>query len=1004
MSRLRQLRVPFVGGIDDRVAAAVLPDGALSDLRNGRMTKAGQLALRRGWRPLDMSVHTEGGTQVGIDEVQDLYSTGAPGTGSLVALVRQDGALRLMAYVSAQPTVPWVLRDTAIPPLTDVRAVGNIPDLPTDVVRASAAVTSDGTWGAVLAQTAAVTVLRVFRMATDETVFHDRLTSGADVRKVVSMGLTFGVVRNTGAALTLSKFDPAAAAAGVTTVGTLFSAVVTHFDVAVASETAPTALHITDVVAGEVSYRKFTFAGVQTGLTKQVVASGARSAFIATDETEVGVVYQATATGELSLLSFAATGAFTTAAGPTALDAGVAVLDDRYAIALPATENATYVVAQLATGPAREYVTGQSSHVSISTHTFTGYTLTCGWVVREDVAGFGASRGGKTAKHAVFGDAASPWLVHSYAALSTLATTGDYPFAPGASPSGDVLVFWPRASDATPSVSLGEGSVRTLQVGVQTARVLDTARRQAAVYDGALYLAGGVLSQYVGGGAVENGMLAPVLAVLTKANGSGTLANATYDYRAVLTWRDEAGRLHRSPVSDPKQTTLTGADDTVTATIHVPKTLRRSTLTTPVVELYRTEGGPGELFYLVAAASVSATVDAIDVVDTLPDASILDNRRLYTEGEFGVVSGALDIAMPSASSYVAALRTRLGLDLAGVGVQFSQQAITEEPIAFVQPGISGGPGLAYQLPVQGEVTAVAALDDSLVVGTRTSVYVIDAQGPGPNLAGVGEFSPPARLPTDVGVYDWRSVVEDSAGLWFLAAPGQLYLLPRGQASPAFAGEVAQDRFGAGTVVGAARDIADSTTAWAVDDGGTTGQLVRHDVTLDTWSVDDLPFSPVALATHDDRFFAVDDAGDVWEYADEGTFGDGASGVTAVALSAVSGDVAAAVGGAPGLDGWGRVSEIGVEGEFRTAAGLLVEVSYDQGLSWTSLGTHTVTGLTSGQAFQRQWYPANQRGGKFRLRVTMTPTSTTAEGCRLTGFSVGYVPRSGPSRLDSAKRR
>ena len=109
-------------------------------------------------------------------------------------------------------------------------------------------------------------------------------------------------------------------------------------------------------------------------------------------------------------------------------------------------------------------------------------------------------------------------------------------------------------------------------------------------------------------------------------------------------------------------------------------------------------------------------------------------------------------------------------------------------------------------------------------------------------------------------------------------------------------------------------------------------------------------------------------------------------------------------GVAGLAGHGRVATVELLGTFQSAATILMEMSYDDGATWTSLGSHTVTGLSTGQAFQRQWHPARQRGGRFRLRATMTPSSTAAEGCRLTGLTVYLTERSGPSRLDSAKRR
>jgi len=440
------------------------------------------------------------------------------------------------------------------------------------------------------------------------------------------------------------------------------------------------------------------------------------------------------------------------------------------------------------------------------------------------------------------------------------------------------------------------------------------------------------------------------------------------------------------------QTTTTGANDTVTATISIPKTLRRDPggVFDPVVELYRTEAGPGELFYLTSSTVVDSD-DATDVVDISPDATIIDSRRLYTEGEFGAISGCLDITPPDPCNFVAAMRDRLVLGGGGATYQVSQTALPEEPVCFTQPGVSGPIALSYQDSVEGQIAGVATLDDTIIVGTDTNIFV--AGGDGPNLAGVGEFQSPARLPSDVGFYNPDSLVEDAAGLWFLGDSDKLYLLGRGQGSPEFAGESVQDRF-VGDVVGAGRDLVDGVTAWAVDEG----TVVVHHTGEGQWLTDQLPFNPTVFLSHLGQFYAVDDAGTVWEHHAT-SYGDAASGATAVVLVAETGDVQGF-----GLAGWGRLACIELLGEFQAAASVLCEISYDSGTTWTSLGAHAVTGLSADQAFQRQWYPANQRGGKFRVRFTMTPTSTTTEGCRLAGFSLFYTERGGQTRLDSAKRR
>lgn len=990
MSRLRALHIPFVQGVDDRVDAKLLPDGVLADVRNGRLRAAGSLALRRGWRPVSLQTIRENGTDLHTpDRAVDLYST----SNGLVALVENDGFLELQTFTRHSTETPWVVRASQhISPVTRVQEVGRMPDCPDDVTTVSCAVTADGVWGATLQQTATAGILRVYRIATDETRFFRDV--GTNVAKVISLGSTFGLVDNTGSALRLRAFDPASTSGAFGSAVTLATVAAEHFDTATAVETTPTRIHLVYTDGGEVTYRQFTTAGVEQGTGKTVAASGAQGAWVASDDSTVHVVYQDTS-DEVSLLSFTAAAGFATAAGPTALNAGTGY-DDGY-VAVGYTPHSTPARVWVAGGDASGIDTIRltaASHTNISINRLDSCRLTGGWVTRGGYAGIGLVRGPAGARDAFYTDRDAPWFVQTYALASDPPTSVEWPWAPGQSPSGVVVAAWPRRSDLTAAQSRASGQIATRQAGVNAFRVFDTAsRRPGAEFAGALYVAGGMLTQYVAGAATENGFMRPVIGSVVPSEGSGTLANGTYTYRAVVVWTDSAGRVHRSPVSDPSDITTTGANDTNTATVFVARTLRRDADLTlaPTVELYRTEAGPGELFYHVASAVMTNSDDEVTLTDTLPDSSIIDNKRLYTEGEFGEVSGALDVAPPMPSAHVAVLRDRVVVASGGPDYQVSQTALPEEPVCFTQPGVSGPIALAYQDSVEGDITGLATLDDTIVAGTASRVYV--AGGEGPNLAGVGEFQSPARLPTDVGFYSADSIIEDADGLWFLGDADKLYVLPRGQGVPAFAGEAVQNRFGA-AVVGAGRDAEDGVTGWAVADGT---MVLRHSPG-GQWLGDALPFDPVALTAHRGRFYAVDDDGGVWAQEDS-AYGDGTAGATAVAMRVTTGDVQVY-----GLSGWGRLAGVELLGEFRTAAALLAEISYDMGLTWTSLGTHTVTGLSAGQAFQRQWHPARQRGGKFRLRFTMTPASTTAEGCRLTGFTVYFDQRSGPTRLDSAKRR
>lgn len=987
MSRLRALHIPLIQGQNDAIAKEILPDGIFARVVNARFNRAGEVALRRGWRTVDPDT-TSGASVV----VRDLYSYG----GSLVALSQGGEALSLATLQDPASTTPWYLSNNRLSPATDVRAVGDVPEIANSALRVSQAISPDGTTGVLFQQNAAVSIAqyRVFRYATDATIRYASASNQDRPRKIVAgTNSNFVSVDSSGAAL---RFQTLNIDSGeLSTVATLITATVTAFDVATARETAPAAIHLAWVVGGNVSYGRFDLSsGAQVGATKTVYAGGdAVHVAIATDDVTTHVAYQksvAAFVGDVALLSFAAASPFGGNVGPTALFGGADVVEAKFDVVAVPGDGAGFVAAVGQEGIFSAdddifFSRLNAAHVETlpgGLHQRSGSTLCSGLVAVGDRVAYGYTRDSAI----VYADQNQVWFVlHGEGDDGGTGGTQTPLYTPGQAPGGLVLVAG-RSADAQP---------------VPRAFTVDPAqRRQCSSFNGDLYVAGGVVSRWVGVETAESGLLAPVIISSTPSNGAGFLTPlGVYKYRAMLRWRDSRAAVYEGEVSVEEEVTMGAADDTVTLRYAVPPSLTRSTdiLGPAFLEVYRTEAGPGELFYLTRAVEILSTTDIVTVTDLSSDATLLDEPRLYTEGEFGATSGRLDNVMSRPATYVAATRDRLVIAAPETSYQFSQLALASEPTSFTDPGVSGPVALVYLDQANEPITGVATLDDTVVVGTARQLYVTSGS-PGPNFAGIGEFQSPARLPSNVGFYDWRSIVETSEGLWFLGDVDKLFVLPRGEATPAWAGEAVKDRLAAGEVVGAALDATDHVAAWALAGASAAASgLVLRDLQLGAWSSDTLPFIPVTLVAHDAHYWSADPAGGVWSH-DSSAYGDGASGATAVSLLLETGDAQVF-----GLAGQGRLATIEWEGVYQAAAALLVEISYDQGLTWTSLGTQTVSGLTTGEVFQRQWYPARQRGGKFRIRTTMTPTVTTTEGCRLTGFTIFHTVRGGPSRLSAGKR-
>jgi len=974
--------------MSDAIDEKLLPNGVFADIRNGRIPQGGSLRLRRGWRPVTMTA-LDGTGLFAID----LHSSGS-------SLVMVDSGLRSAVLVESNATRPWVLNTAAaLSPVTQLRNVGNIPDLNANVERASAALTADGVYGCVLVQTATRSVVRVFERDSDQTLTVVELSNGSRVRKVVSLGSTFGLVENSGTQIDLYTLTPTATAPAFSLTATLLSATQDWFDVAVATDTTPGKIHLvtTDTAGtGATEYRQFTTAGVIVGAAKTVAATDTKASTVYTlDDTRVHVAFQKASDSRVSLLSFSGTSPYTTSAGPTELNAQT-IIRGRFAIG--ETGSSIFVASERSSGASdlnRAYVNrltlahANTSFEQLSVQLYGGYLSNGGFAAAGFTLG-GPLPSGNRGRVAAYQSIEQPWVYAEFGIGARDSSTSHAPFWPALAPTGDALILTPI--DRTPEAP-SDTTPRTAKV--QSLKVASLERRPSAELAGALYITGGVLMQWTDGYS-ETSLAAPALASLSPSNGSGSLTlTGVYSYIAQLVWQDEQHRTHRSDLSVAANQTLVGAEDTMTVQVNVPKTLRRSgnLITNPRIELYRTEAGPGELFYLTNTGAVDTFTDSVTIVDIASDATLIGNPQLVTQGEFGATSGVLPMCPPRASSFIAATKRRLVLGSADTAWQWSQVSFPETQIWFAEPGLVGDPAQAYFDDVEaGRITGVAALDELAFIGTSSRLYVTG--GAGPNLAGIGEFDPPHRLPADVGFYNAQSILETSEGLWFLGGPDTMYQVPRGSGTPVL-DHSAQDRFSTSiTVVGAGYESADNLAAWAASNA----TLIARKLDTQQWFGDGLPFTPIALLGHRGRLYAVASDGVVWAQ-ESAAYGDGASGATAVALRVTTGQVAPFE-----MAGQGRLACVEVLGEFQAAAAILGEISYDDGQSWTSLGTHTVSGLTTGDTFQREWFPARQRGDRFRFRITMTPTVTTTEGCRLTGLVVQYTKRNGPSRLASASRK
>jgi hypothetical protein len=161
------------------------------------------------------------------------------------------------------------------------------------------------------------------------------------------------------------------------------------------------------------------------------------------------------------------------------------------------------------------------------------------------------------------------------------------------------------------------------------------------------------------------------------------------------------------------------------------------------------------------------TVDTIAFSRTVADASITSNEIVYTQG------GILENIAPPAAQLVA-----IGKDRVFLSGMEDPNAIWPSKQHVYGEGVAWSDLLEIQVdPEGGDITAIAFMDDKLIIFKPSAILYL--AGDGPDDAGFGgSFTAPILITTDVGCSNPSSVAVTPDGLVFQSAKG-IYILTRG---------------------------------------------------------------------------------------------------------------------------------------------------------------------------------------------------------------------------------
>lgn len=289
----------------------------------------------------------------------------------------------------------------------------------------------------------------------------------------------------------------------------------------------------------------------------------------------------------------------------------------------------------------------------------------------------------------------------------------------------------------------------------------------------ALYFPGGVVNVYDGHRISEAGThLFPSGTTVTPIAGGSMTLLGTYLYRITYSWYNARGERYQSAPSVPIPVTMTGANQTARLTIPLLRMGERNIVNVSgfsrgSTEVWRTVDGGSTYFRVpVWVHSTGSAADTVQVDDSNSDASIQTQEILYTTGNV-----LPHIPFPAAR-LMEVCRNRLFL--AGtenpLELWVSNEYITGEAVS-----VSDALVIAMESE-GGPITALAEMDDRLIVFKRSAIYALAGQGP--TTTGAGMYDQPARLTSIVGVTGPDGIVKTRDGLMFKSLRG-IYLLDHG---------------------------------------------------------------------------------------------------------------------------------------------------------------------------------------------------------------------------------
>ncbi len=352
-------------------------------------------------------------------------------------------------------------------------------------------------------------------------------------------------------------------------------------------------------------------------------------------------------------------------------------------------------------------------------------------------------------------------------------------------------------------------------------------------------LSGGIAAWNDGQNEVELGYVGRPKITASNA-GAGTIPAGTYVYATTYEWIDTRGNVHTSQPAYSSPITLAVNSDVDLELRTVGVTRKAQGTPTPAegvtIAVFRTESLGGIFYRITPPRTAIGDVIFNDPVndevatytDTLTDLQLtaLGYGTLYTDG------GRLPARPVAGFRHAVTHRQRLW----GIDASDARRLLYSQNIAAQE-----GPLFHEQLSLRlddsiGEATALASVDDKLIVFTSEQIFWVSGDGPNDNGQG-GAFNGPFPVAVDCGCVDPRSVVVTPQGVYF-QGPRGIMLLDRGL-QLSFAGLPVQDKTQGAQITAATLDGDARRVSFLVEPETGNSFFVVLDYTYGLWTTSTL---------------------------------------------------------------------------------------------------------------------------------------------------------------------